>query len=104
VILHAECGFHTHESNFDKYACDNDTHGCVNDTLECDLYTILYAECDFYTQSVVFTRSVTLTHRNVITTLTTATHDSQSVILIAVGEQASHNRSYHLECTAQRER
>jgi hypothetical protein len=65
------CFPHTHKSNVDTYACEYDTHEFDNDTLECDLYTqsaIPYAECDFYMQSVLSTRSVILTRTNVITT------------------------------------
>jgi hypothetical protein len=39
-VLHAECDFHTQESNFDTYECDYDTN-----------------ECDLYTQSVISTRT-----------------------------------------------
>jgi hypothetical protein len=61
VILHAKCGFHSHESNFGTHACEYDTHECDNDTHECDLYT----------QSIIFTLIVMLTRTNVITKLTT---------------------------------
>jgi hypothetical protein len=60
MILHAECGFHTNESHFDRYACEYDTHECDNDTLKCDLYL---HECESK-------HSVILTGLNVITTRT----------------------------------
>jgi hypothetical protein len=83
---HAWCGFHTHESNFDTYACKYDTHECDNNTLKCNLCMqneILYAECDFYTQSVNFTRIVTLTRTNKITALTTVIQHPQKWFLHA---------------------
>jgi hypothetical protein len=56
VILHAECGFHPQENNFNTYACEYYMH-------ECDFYTL---ECDFYTKSLISTRSVISTNMNVI--------------------------------------
>jgi hypothetical protein len=50
VILHADYGYHTHESNVDTYEFEYDIHECDNDTLE----------GDFCTQSVIFTCIVTL--------------------------------------------
>jgi hypothetical protein len=61
MILHAEYGFHTHESNFYTYASECDTHECDNDTLK----------CDFHTQSVISTHIVILTRKNANTILTT---------------------------------
>jgi hypothetical protein len=68
VILHAECGFHSHESNSDTYACEYDTHECDNDTVECEggkkakkrsaitittRTTVISTKSDFYTQSAI---------------------------------------------------
>jgi hypothetical protein len=55
-ILHAECAFYTHESNFDTYACEYDTR-------ECDCYRL---KCYSYTQSVIYKRSEISTDTNVI--------------------------------------
>jgi hypothetical protein len=87
-FVQAECSFYTqcdlrskrwfppaHEIYFDKYACEYGTHVCENDTLECDLYThstIPYSKCDFYTQSVIFTRIVITIITTVISTRTWA--------------------------------
>jgi hypothetical protein len=69
VILHAECCFHSRESNFNTYAFEYNNNKCDNDMYECDLYT--QSVSYFYTPSVILTRmSVILILTNVISTRT----------------------------------
>jgi hypothetical protein len=81
VILHAECGFHSHKSSFVTYTCNYGAHKCDNDTHDCDLYTqsVIFIrivndtlegyfnihKSDFYTQSVFWHVWVWLWHSRV---------------------------------------
>jgi hypothetical protein len=83
-----ECDSNTHECEFntlkidislsltreycDTYACEYDTHECDNDTHKCDLYT----------QSVISTRIMIWTHKNVIRTFTTVISKRSRMISI----------------------